>query len=391
MILAGYASDTPSRHARTVSVLLILLTCLLAQPSALSAETNGNCGKGFFSSRQPAGHGWTYILPSIGQGRGVGTVTRAISHPNDPSGIYLVTKDQIVHSRDRGCTWATSLSRDDLQATVPSGIPEIRDLVVIPTKGADRLVALVVAYSGIVNDTQILTRDPADAEWRKVEDPDLPPVATASALSSDPAGKNIYLAASAASLSNATHGFFVSENGGRDWERRSPPGLAAGEVAPSAGTLDVTVDAMRPDTVWISEQDAFWRSTDAGLTWERVDGPGGESSRVLAAARSAVLATCENGGCIATSFDEGRSWTTITSPRAAGVIDGYIHPVNERILVSLAGDEGATGVWLMGRGGWTNLRAPFDGSGFSSAMVSRAPLLIWDSYRGLVAEYGRRW
>ena len=96
----------------------------------------------------------------------------------------------------------------------------------------------------------------------------------------------------------------VSENGGRTFQKRTPPSMAT----------DVDLDPANPERLIISTLDGIFTSDDAGATWRQREVL--TTAAHLAWADDGRIFRVDGGGAVKTSGDAGRSW------RAAGTAAG---------------------------------------------------------------------
>jgi hypothetical protein len=198
---------------------------------------------------------------------------------------------------------------------------------------------------------------------------------------------------------------YVSRDGGGTWTTAP---LRNGEMA--GGTVIAVIDARELSTIYawsggLAPQPAFWKSVDAGISWQSaaVPPPGGYGlPRALVSDSRAVFLLNDAGG-LSRSMDGGESWAFIETTSggldslAAGVTPGVLYGTN---LGSFCQSTDSGDTWTCSPGSYTPwiLEVPGDDpeapllftSNGDSVLVSRDAGATWNVLtEGLHASYLR--
>ena len=379
-----------------------IIGAALLMSASFPVGASSRCGgEGFLRRRRPAGHGWTYVMPQL-RNQDLTSLAAGIVNPKNPRSIYLAYSSVVAHTRDGGCTWASILDLDQVDGVgITSGARTIVGMALRAQRKGTRLFVLLHGRENRGN-ISLLTKAPHESAWEQVSDPDLPLTGTAAALESAPGGDVIYVAAaSSVPYEHGINSFSVSEDGGRQWERRMGPLPVVPGTTGMLPEMDFLVDDRDPNVVWAWSDDNLWRSDDAARSWKPIDLPGDPIIEdVVASSDNRAVATCGPERCLATTDDTGRSWKTLVLPEWTSVTSGFFHPRSSGVLVGLEHDPRAiygttaphSGAWRIDPSrGWVDLRSPFPPAGFAAAATPGAPLIIWNRGGSTLAEYSGRW
>jgi hypothetical protein len=262
-------------RSRTTALATTLLA--LAAAAAPAAATGGRDAP---SCAAPAGAGWTstpapdlsaYANASFRDG------DELLSHALDsvsPQDHWVSSSAAVLRSRDGGCTWSEAVALPEVPtADIPwtRSVHRLERLVAGRTpRGEQRVVATGLAFTG----EHVLLRSDeggAPGSWQAHPAPQMNGNLVALAMAPGNADR-LYAAFDRAVV--ALLEVHVSDDGGRTWSFASSLDLAGQRTAGAVGDSVLAVDPADPDTVLLAAgHSGLVRSTDAGRTFTRLDGP----------------------------------------------------------------------------------------------------------------------
>jgi photosystem II stability/assembly factor-like uncharacterized protein len=262
------------RLATALRNLLLGLTFFLSAASLIAQDTPGD---------------WRRLGPEGG------SVFGLVAAPSDPRVLYAVVEGRVFRSRDGGASWT------DLGFGVGSNVSLAVDAVE-PSK---------VYASADVN----LARSVTGGEtWDYIA-----PAGRVHDIAAHPRRGGFLFAAT-------DEGLFRSADSGNTWQAlRAPQGLPQTYIA-----FGVFTDPYFPSRVFVSttnprsEKRRFFKSLDAGLTWQPADGGDLRKAYPIRAFATVpglpktLYAT--DGGLVYRSLDAGLTWKTRTFPPGIGFI-----------------------------------------------------------------------
>jgi photosystem II stability/assembly factor-like uncharacterized protein len=272
----------------------------------------GSSGEGAPARAHPAAIVWEHISPPISfdptlfNNGNYGTQT-IVAAPSDPSIVYLGTCGQGVwRTVDRGDTW-TKVNTGTNGLNLESG--RNWTLAVDPTD-ADT----VYTVSGYGQEQGIWKSVDGGENWRQILPASVIEQTTADiySLAIDPTDpKHLLAGAHSGWAGGSASGVLETLDGGRSWTIHQPQ--------PSWGTGHYV--HFLDSVTWLvtTQNNGFWRTGDAGATWEQV------TTADMVHGGNQLYRTSEGtiySGAVATmlrSDDEGRTWTEV-GPRTT---EGY--------------------------------------------------------------------
>jgi photosystem II stability/assembly factor-like uncharacterized protein len=309
-----------------------------ADPAALAAAPGvvytGTAGRGRPGGvLRTADRGVTWVRPA-NEGLDALPVAAVAVDPSDPDVLYAGTNDSgLLRSVDRGATWKTvnlgfapGESIGILQILVEPSHPAKVYAIGTETwffRSADggetwqrsRLFDLPLFLNAIALDPRkpgalwgagypgVTHSDDGGAHWTEQPIPDAN-VTPYSDLLVDPRDPRVLYVAGFAGFSDP-HPLrvFRSADAGQTWQRRDS-GIDGRTV------LNLALDPAAPSTLYAGTETGLYRSTDAGLTWVRLPGIGGQVDEVVTAAtHPTTVYVVVAGFGIKRSTDGGQTWS----------------------------------------------------------------------------------
>ena len=294
---------------------------LAATPGTLLATNN----LGFARS---VDEGATWLASNSGMfGTAVSTLMQDRQDPEKIYGVdfFRFASNGILRSWDRGTTWQV------LEVATAAGRPYLHDLLIDPDNSDHLLVAVSgapgFALSGVVSshdagETWVARPGPFDCQYlvEFVLDPLEP-------------NRLFWLGTPkfpACDLECTAH---VSEDSGATWQ-------CVHTIAPSDRLLHIAPSPFRKGLALALAASGIYRSTNAGLDWERVAGAPdydpGYPDDIEWASADTVYATSRESGLFV-SQDAGLTWTQVTSaPAFPWIAEIVVDPMHWSRLYALA-------------------------------------------------------
>jgi photosystem II stability/assembly factor-like uncharacterized protein len=184
----------------------------------------------------------------------------------------------------------------------PTDVGWVNDLAIVDS----------VAYAATLNG--VFRSDDRAASWQQ------------SGLAGESVAQIVSPPGAAVVLATGSGTLYASGDGGQSW-------------APIPGLPPVTlmaIDPRQPSTAYVGADNAIWKSTDAGSSWQRLSAtPGGHGPQHFAFDFRAIYVmafdTLDNLYKLYKSLDGGISWVTVSSPIpypttiAAGAASGFVY------------------------------------------------------------------
>ena len=210
-----------------ITAFLILLAASIASPA--HAHDPSAWG-GLFRSRD-FGANWFPVDAGLFIGGALGVTV----HPQDPAHLLYGTDARLLRSKNGGRDWATEGA-----ATIPGAVFAV---------GFNADGTSAMASSG----TRIFYAE-NNLDWQDALAPGGAAPARAFVRSPTEATR-VYLA--------GARGLFISEDGGRSWNR------AAEGVLPDAPVTSIAIAPGHPDSVYAAVDGNIWVSTDGARVWQK--------------------------------------------------------------------------------------------------------------------------
>ncbi len=275
----------------------------------------------------------------------------ATPRPGKPSEVWVPSTNLHYRSRDGGRTWsdfrvpgqdayAVAVDPRDPNVVYAGGRGEKWDL----SKSTDGGKSWAPAGRGLSGSVKVLLVDPK----------------TPSTLYAVTGFNNL----------------FRSDDGGETFTQLEGPAQATQDV------WRLQLDPAYPEVLWASSEAGLFRSNDGGRHWTRSEtGTGRYLARAVAfdpRDTRRMLAGCAGDGVYA-SDDAGAHWAPSRAGLAAGWLKRLYGSAGSPVLFA----QTAVGLWRRdGRGGWSELQAPFDEEGDEVeldgvAFDRRSPQTVW--------------
>jgi photosystem II stability/assembly factor-like uncharacterized protein len=187
---------------------------------------------------------------------------------------------------------------------------------------------------------------------------------------------------------------YVSRDEGETW---SAAPLRNADTIHEA--IVAVIDAGHLSTIYawsggFTQEASFWKSTDAGINWQKasVPPPGGSSAfvRALASDSRAIFLLADGGGGLYRTMDGGESWATAATPVgapeaiAAGAAPGVLYAST---LGSFCRSTDSAATWTCSDGSYVPwiLEVPGDGSEAPLVLVSNGDTVL------VSRDFGATW
>lgn len=298
-------------------------------PATLYAATSS----GLYKSTN-AGSDWTRMLPTAAVAENV------IVDPKNPSTVYLFYTDRdtvtnyLARSIDAGKTW-TNISDNFPAVTLPAQPTTFA----LDPKGSNVLWAMTVQYPRLW--VLIKSTDAGD-HWQVIytfpQDNFRGVALVGEKLLIDPQNSSrLYACCIHDPFGGGIGGVYRSDDGGKTWIRGG-----TGPFAGTSGIVSPWLDPHDSSVLYGDLYDGLERSTDAGLTWAKVNLPTGLASygyepAGLALYASGTIYLLNDSGYLLKSSDRGTTWTKITGPWAPFASILAIDPTNPSTLYVASG------------------------------------------------------
>lgn len=307
----------------SVSIVALLALPLLAAAPSGDGATGPEQRASAWRRHQELEHGspfraleWRLIGPRNAGGR----IETIAVHPSRPSTVYVgAGAGNLWKTTNGGLTWTPIFEKESTFAMGELAIaPSDPDVLYL---GTGEVLMARSSYAG----TGVFKSTDAGATWDHVGLADSHHIAR---VVVDPRDANtVWVASLGHNFSDGgERGLYRTKDGGASWESVLSPG-------PGIGVADVELAADDPDTIYATSwqrsrrawgheaygaASAIWRSTDGGVSWQRLGGglPEGEEVGRIAIATApsnpvvvyALVTRRDGDGAIWRSVDRGESW-----------------------------------------------------------------------------------
>lgn len=327
----------------------LLVSLVLVAPFALGAQAQTGCGT--------VSGSWTSI-PAPDFPAGDRPMTAYAVHPLRPSTMFATNGTVVMRSTDGGCGWKLAYEPDP--GTLPLGSSlETRVVSIdIPESPAGATMAFLTLAEkvGPAIRPRVLRSLDGGATWQPA-DAGLPPAGVPSMLRVAPGDpQRLYLGismdAEGAPASFPVQFLYGSDDGGTSWTLRSNF-----QRSVDGGVIDVKVDPIDANSVWVGAASGLFHSTDGGRTYRDVDeftgAPAGPVDVFHGQGPASIVAFKPGQGQGAASEDGGETWLSISSPGTPTSI-AHGHLAQSRLMSS----AGRVWVYAPNIFSWVDARAP---------------------------------
>ncbi|HWL64598.1 MAG TPA: hypothetical protein VNP73_01375, partial [Actinomycetota bacterium] len=205
--------------------------------------------------------------PNFGDGPQA-IVAFAIDSRN-PRRMFASNGPTVMRSQDGGCSWRESLVvAEETSFQRPVGEPPRVKSIAIPEGNGARVYLLLEEQVGPATRPHVMVSANGGNSWT-VSDTALPPLGTPGLLRAAPSNPAVaYLTVDVAGASDA---LFATQDGGGSWQLRSR--------VPTGGLIDMKIDPLDAQNIWLGGATGLFHSTDGGLQFEAIpqfaDAPAG--------------------------------------------------------------------------------------------------------------------